>query len=286
MMAIKFGKRQRQSHSIMLLILAWVFAGSDFVIAKEPEKPWLIHLPGIAGERNIDRGLITGLGAGGIKAEFEIYDWTGDQKGLGALQNEDRHTEEAKNVAERLTRRFRNNPQLPIYLTAHSAGTGIAVWALEQLPDDVKIESLVMLAPALSPQYDLSRALKHVKKKVYVFASEYDNVVLGTGTKVFGTVDGVKSEAAGLNGFIQPNDADIEEYRKLCPQPYDLAWGTQYGNVGSHISCMKLSFAREYIAVLLRTGSPPVIVKAVTTQPSKSIGRPTTQSANTKTAIK
>lgn len=231
--------------------------------------PWLLHLPGIGGERSCDHTLIAGLKEGGVEAECEIYDWTQGEIGIAALQGHEHHMDEAQKVADMLTKQFYANPQVPIYLTAHSAGAGIATWALERLPKEVKVEVVCMFAPALSPGYDLSKALAHVNKKAYVFASPYDYVVLGTGTKAFGTVDGVKCEAAGLNGFVKPENGDAEQYRKLSPQEYNAAWGVRYGNVGGHISCMRTKFAREYVAMLMRTGAPPANAnKLPTTQPA------------------
>ena len=63
------------------------------------------------------------------------------------------------------------------------------------------ILTVFLLASALSPEYDLSKALGHVRGKVYVFTSPGDSLVLGTGTRLFGTIDGIKSDAAGLNGL-------------------------------------------------------------------------------------
>jgi hypothetical protein len=125
-----------------------------------------------------------------------------------------------------------------------------------------------MFAPALSPDFDLSNALRHVVHKAYAFTSPYDMIVLSTGTKLFGTVDGVKCEAAGLNGFVCPRTADEEQYKKLCPQPYNKAWAIKYGNVGSHICSMRPKFAKDYVATLFLTGAPPPDANP-TTQPAK-----------------
>ena len=97
------------------------------------------------------------------------------------------------------------DPKLEITLTSHSGGTGIAVWALEKMPEGMQVQTLVLLASALSPDYDLSKALRHVRGKAYVFYSQNDQVVLGAGTRLFGTIDGVKSDAAGLIGFRMPD---------------------------------------------------------------------------------
>src|SRR5207244_4975619 len=109
---------------------------------------------------------------------------------------------------------YRADPHRRIIITSHSAGTGIAVWALENLPDNVQIATLLMMQSALSPTYDLSKALAHVRGQAYSFWSILDPVV-GGGTKLLGTVDRVNTEAAGHVGFISPKSADPGQYQKL-----------------------------------------------------------------------
>jgi hypothetical protein len=219
--------------------------------------PWFLHLNGIGGERVVDHTLISGLRAGGFEADYQIYDWTGGDIGITALQQRERHPAEARKVADLIIKQYQAHPTTPVYLSCHSGGTAIMTWALELLPDDVKVESVFMFAPALSPQYDLSKALRHVKQKLYVFSSPHDFVVLGHGTRMFGTMDGVRCDAAGLNGFVQPKACDAEQYKKLVPQPYQRGWALRYGNVGSHICGMRTKFVRDYVAKILMTGQIP-----------------------------
>jgi len=214
-----------------------------------PPRPYLLHLPGIGGKRSIDRTLVRGLEEGGVNAEVEIYDWTGEDPGLSALYAAQRNREQATIVARKITGLYREDPRRTIYLTGHSGGTGIAVWALEQLPDDVRIESLLLLASALSPQYDLSKALRHVRGKAYTLSSEFDPV-LGFGTRMFGTIDGVRTDAAGRVGFKQPEGADEAQYAKLVEIPYDRAW-IPLRHIGDHIGPMMRPFAREVLAPLV-----------------------------------
>jgi len=238
--------------------------------AKETPRPWLLHLNGIGGERVCDHTLLSGLTAGGFDADFHIYDWTEGETGIVALQRHATHPIEARKVADLIIQQFNANPTTPIYVTGHSGGAAILTWALELLPDQIKVESACMFAPALSPEYDLTKALRHVKGKLFVFSSPHDFVVLSTGTRMFGTMDGVRGDAAGLKGFVQPRTADAEQYKKIVPQPYQRSWALRYGNVGSHICALRPKFARDYVARLLLTGKPPAdddAAAAPTTQP-------------------
>jgi hypothetical protein len=220
-----------------------------------PEAPYLLHLPGIGGHMGIDDALLNGLKEGGISGTIALYDWTDIDRGLPALGNQTRHREQAQIVAKRLTDYARTHPGSPITITCHSAGCGIAVFALEQLPDDVRIEQLLMMQSALSPEYDLSKALRHVRKSVYSFYSPYDPV-LDWGTRGFGTVDRVFTQAAGRVGYQRSASGDETQYLKLIQFPYDSAW-LKLGNVGDHIGPMNRRFAREILAPLLLTGHLP-----------------------------
>jgi hypothetical protein len=94
---------------------------------------------------------------------------------------------------------------------------------------------------------------------------------------MFGTMDGVRGDAAGLKGFVQPRTGDAEQYKKIVPQPYQRSWALRYGNVGSHICALRPKFARDYVARLLLTGKPP--------SDDDAASAPTTQPVAAKTAL-
>jgi hypothetical protein len=241
----------------------------------EKPKPWLLHLPGIAGDTWIDRRLLQGFHDAAFAGEIEIYDWTGDHAGLVALKARQYNDAEAQKIADKITARYRADPRTPILLTSHSGGTGLCVWALEKLPADVMVERVMLLSSALSPGYDLSKALSHVRGKVYAFSSPNDALVLGAGTSLFGTIDGRKCQAAGLCGFACPETADKDQYAKLVPVPYDPVW-VKYGNIGDHIGVTSRAFSEAIVAPILmgKEPAPP------TTRPSvRMVGKPTTRPA-------
>jgi pimeloyl-ACP methyl ester carboxylesterase len=239
--------------------------------------PFFLHLPGIGGKRRLDTGMVRAFQQGGFTGEVEIYDWTGQVAGLKALLDTERDKQQAKIVAEILTRRFDADPSARIILCSHSGGGGIAVWALEDLPARVKIDTLLLLAPALSPRYDLSNALSHVSGRAYVFSSDQDPV-LGLGCRMFGTIDGVKTDAGGRVGFTEPAGGDDAEYAKLVPMPWVPAW-EYLDNFGDHVGSMTRRFARLALAPLVLEGRMPTTQP--TTQPfAQPLAQPTTRSTN------
>ena len=249
--------------SALLALTALVLAMAAPVRAENRKAPedYLLHLPGISGYHWLDKQFLAGLRGGGFAGDIDVRDWPGDEPGLAALFARRRNDAEAKVVADMIVERARTHPRVRIVLTGHSGGAGIAVWALEKLPADVKVDTVLLLAPALSPEYDLTKALGHVRGKVYAYTSTLDAVVLGAGTTTFGTIDGVKCSAAGRYGFVVPEDADVvpvvkEAYTKLVQMPYDAKWMRE-GNVGDHIGPMGFRFARNVVAQVVLTGEAP-----------------------------
>ncbi|HEY0010115.1 MAG TPA: hypothetical protein VGB55_15430 [Tepidisphaeraceae bacterium] len=234
-----------------IVLAAVAVLGMDLPARSEQARPVvLIHLPGIAGELPVDRLMVRGLIDGGVSSEVEIIDWTGPRRGVLALSSIEANKLEAAALAKKIESLYRSEPRPRIVLTSHSGGTGIAVWALEMLPPDVQIDSLAMIASALSAGYDLSPALRHVRGRVHSFHSPYDNVLLSTGTRMLGTIDRVNTDAAGYAGFKRPAHVNEADYAKLVQHPYDAAW-MQYNNAGGHIGPMMPPFAEKVIAPML-----------------------------------
>jgi pimeloyl-ACP methyl ester carboxylesterase len=218
----------------------------------------------------IDRDLVAGLKDGGWAGPIDIYDWTENDPGLDALMARKRNQREAEKVAKWIEDKVRKDPDLRITITSHSAGTGIAVWALEKLPDDVHVDSLVMLASALSPDYDLSKAMKHVRGKVHNFYSLNDTIVLGAGTTMFGTIDGKKTVAAGLEGFKAQPVGEKPEYARLVQHPWIKEY-LAFENAGTHIGYMAQPWVSHVLAPLViePRGDRDTVIALPTTQPDK-----------------
>jgi pimeloyl-ACP methyl ester carboxylesterase len=235
---------------VALLASCALGAAPSAVPATQPAL--LIYLPGISGLLGPGRRLGTALDSGGFDALYRVFDWTDGDPGLDALRAYARNQDQAQDLANRLAGQRIGDPDRPILLIAHSGGAGVAVWALEKLPKEIQVRGVILLAPALSPSYDLSRALRHVSGKMIVFYSPRDQWILDVGTKLFGTIDRVQTEAAGLNGFHIPPGADPAQYHKLIQIPYDPAWAA-LGNPGDHMGPLAGRFVRTILTPLLRS---------------------------------
>lgn len=216
---------------------------------------YVLYLPGISAYRSIDRAMIRGLVDGSETAragKVRIYNWSAYDAGMGALLGYKRNRAEADVVEKVIEKAWREKPERPIYVVAHSGGCGVTAWAMETLPAEVKVEQVVLLAPAVSPGFDLRGMMRHVRGKVWAFTSENDPV-LGSMTKVLGTIDRVNSESAGLRGFVVPAGAEEVYGEKLRAMPYREEWW-KLQNTGDHIGWLEHDFSKEVLAPLLVPG--------------------------------
>jgi pimeloyl-ACP methyl ester carboxylesterase len=213
-------------------------------------RPYLLHFPGVSGVTRVDRNLFAGLKLGGLDADYDFYDWTGPDKGVNALHSYQHNHIEATLAAAQVAAHFRAHPDSRIILTSHSGGGAIAIWTLEQLPADVHVASVLLLAPAISPDYDLTKALRHVDGKLSLFSSTGDELILGIGCRLCGTMDGKMTDAAGRVGFTRPATGDPLEYAKLEQHPYEKQWDW-LGNYGDHIGPMSRPFAAKILTPLV-----------------------------------
>jgi hypothetical protein len=221
-----------------------------------PIETYHLHLPGIGGESFVQQWWCREIQAAGPTTRSDLYDWTGRRWPITVLQSVARNKDASWKVAEQIVSLRRAHPDARIVISSESGGAGPTVWALEDLPDDVLVDQVVMIAPALSPDYDLSRALRHVRGNAYAFISAGDNFVLAWGTRTYGTIDGKNVEAAGHVGFVKPAGTDATQYAKLVQISHQPAWA-KYLNFGGHGGAMSPAFAKYVIAPLIARGEIP-----------------------------
>src|SRR6187399_273567 len=71
--------RMTAAPAIMSILVVCVLTSQTRAADSEP---YLLHLPGIGGHMRIDDMVTSGMELGGIRAKYEIHDWTGENTGM------------------------------------------------------------------------------------------------------------------------------------------------------------------------------------------------------------
>jgi pimeloyl-ACP methyl ester carboxylesterase len=140
------------------------------------------------------------------------------------------------NAAARLARTVKairkDAPNLPIFFVGHSGGAHVVLRTAEMLPEK-SIDRIIVLAPAVSSTYDLTRALKTSRGGIDNFYSLEDNLLEHMAAHV-GTADGLKCPAAGVVGFrlASSDKKDLEAYKNVR----QYRWTQDFCGGGGHYS--------------------------------------------------
>lgn len=219
------------------------------------EQGYTVVLPGCMGNKALDPNVIKGLTDADIPSAIEMYDWTnGSANLLYNLRGLKRNRREAKKLAERIVDYQDKYPGRPVYLVGYSGGAGMAVMALEELPAERSVSSVVLLAPILAADYDLRVALSRAEWGIHNFYSTYDVPVLMVLSTAFGTMDGRHTIAAGAIGFKTPKDLQGEDRRwyedTLVQHPYTFDMAAD-GHWSDHFGWTKSGFIQHWVAPLV-----------------------------------
>ncbi len=200
-----------------------------------------LYVPGAGNVDFGDAGLREGLAAAGYKGQVASLTWTLTFN--PALDQAVRiHARLAASELARLIESYVDKfPGRRINLVGLSAGTGIVIWALEDLKRGYQVDEVVLLASSLSCDYDVSKALAKVKGTLHNYYSEQDMVLAGP-MKVFGTIDlkyGV--DGAGAVGLKRARSDRVVNVR----------WRPEfekYGYYGGHTDATSPKFVQAFIA--------------------------------------
>lgn len=180
------------------------------------------------------------------------------QTGLGLvidhLADVDYKRTRARQLAAEIVAFAAIHPDAPIGLIAHSAGSAVAIFALEELPPNIKLHRIVLLGASISADYDLTSALAHVGDKLYVFVSPADPM-LSLAVPLVGTADRSTEPApsAGLNGFRLPNGASALTRQLYAERIETIPWRPDFatnGYRGGHFDVLNPDFVSAHIAPL------------------------------------
>ena len=146
------------------------------------------------------------------------------------LQAHERNTATALQLAEEIVQWRRDHPDELLYLFGYSGGAGLAAMIVSELPEDVNVDRLVMMAPAISLDFPIEeRVLPRVTEFAVSYASNFD-VQVDWGTRTFGTIDRVNGAGAGSRGFNSADPRLLQWHWTVS----DRAWGHR-GNHRSYL---------------------------------------------------
>lgn len=202
-----------------------------------------------------------GLQEGGYTGAVEVITWQGLTH-AGDQMNLARNREKGTEFAASIRTYRRAHPNTRINIIALSAGTGVATWALEYLPEGVMVDQVVFLGCSLSSRYDMTRALRRIQGQLYVLYAPGDPI-LAKVVWYTGTVDRAPAEegVAGLRGFRLPavRGPDTErQYSKVLNVPWRIDF-SDVGYNGGHIDCTSRLFVRTYIAPVIMGNDEPLV---------------------------
>ncbi len=165
------------------------------------ERGRLLILPGVGNTRFQFAGLAEAASRQLPNFHVDVRPWGIPFLTLHNLRAHARNAATAESIAAELAAWRREHPADKLYLVGYSGGGGIATLVTASLPADVAIDRLILIAPAISPDYPLAeRVLPHVRELAVSFASGRD-LQVGWGTRELGTIDRVYTKSAGAVGF-------------------------------------------------------------------------------------
>jgi len=222
------------------------------------ERGLVVCLSGAGGMMGETDRLRDGLASGGVDRAIETFAWSqgevlADQSDLRANRRK------AAELARRVENYLAEHPGRPVHLVGVSAGTGLVVWALEELQPPHAVTGAVLISSSLDTHYDLTAALEKVQDRVYSFNSVADTV-LSLGVTWAGTVDRSGGVAGGLVGFSPPDRASAKTKALYRERLAEFSWwpgDMVLGHLGDHLGATNPAFVRQRIAPLvLGRGAP------------------------------
>ena len=217
----------------------------------ELARGYILLLPGIGSHGFHMAPMITGLREGGVNRAIDLDVW--GKRPFGSmvnLTNYEANHKESLRLAGKVEEYRRAHPDAPITIVGYSGGAGMAVFTAEALPEDVALDRIVLIGAALSPHYDLSKAISRCSRGVVSIYSELDWATLGAGTEMLGTMDRQKTASAGYIGFRNPNDQLLAR-NGLTQIPWVPAW-RKLGHAGNHTGYLSKWWARDVLAPQLK----------------------------------
>jgi pimeloyl-ACP methyl ester carboxylesterase len=193
-----------------------------------------------------------------------VRTWGPAYDSLGNLWAYERNRREAALIAEEIAECRRKRPEATIYLAGFSGGGGMAVFVAEALPEGVQVDRLILVAAAISDDYEVrERVLPRVREFTVNYVSPLD-AQLSIGTRLAGNMDGGTDGSAGHVGFDRSDPALVQIHWRP-----EMLFLLHFGNHLSYLSapwqraCLMPAFERDMTAeglcMRFKLTQPPVI---------------------------
>ena len=212
-------------------------------------------------------GVTRGLAAAGYTGDVEVFTWSMTLNPLLDQAIPIGARLRASSLAQKIVRYRERYPNNPVNVISLSAGTGPALFAVEGLPDGVKVNNVVLLGASLSSEYDVSKALSRMTGRIYCYYSAHDGIL--TGVPVIGTIDGKRGvELAGRAGIKAPPGMEDRVVNiGWLPEWSELGWD------GGHLDQASDTFVQYQVArhVMDRVPSQPAALRQTRTFPEAAL---------------
>jgi pimeloyl-ACP methyl ester carboxylesterase len=235
--------------AIPAALLAILAAGCATPVVAPRGPNTVIVVPGIGGDGGVYAQVVHALQDAGSRDCLCVFNW-GCSWALFpiTLSSSGLHHDTERRLAQHVIQWRKDHPGSRIVLVGHSAGAGVIVGMLGRLDDSTTVGPVILLAPALSPDFDLRPALDHVTC-IHVFYSGGDWFWQGIGSTIFGGYDGVHRDGAGRKGFSLVQLSD-DQKRKVVQHPWQPQW-KDLGEDGGHFDWMSEPFVAKVLAPLI-----------------------------------
>jgi pimeloyl-ACP methyl ester carboxylesterase len=196
----------------------------------------ILVLPGVYNTRLPFTPLARFLGERLPNLHVDIRPWGTPLRPFHNLAARARNLATAERIAREVARwRVEHAGEL-LYVIGFSGGGGLATLVAAALPTSITIDRLILVAPAISPNVGVvATVLPHVREFIAVFTSARD-LQVGWGTRVFGTIDRVRTASAGAIGFPESH-----------PRLLQWSWSSAalgQGHHGNHLSYLRPRWQR------------------------------------------
>lgn len=256
-----------------LMSLGCQGSNTAYLTPERMDRGLVIILPGIEGESTFNRDIRRGLEQSGLYCAMPIHHWGRPIPIAGPLINQVDvlgNRLAGKGIARSIVDYRNSYPGRPVYVVGHSGGGGVAIFAVEALPDGYEVDGVVLLSASISAGYNLTEALQKSRHGIVSFFSRADVGLLVVGTTLAGNVDGARGPGAGAFGFDLPkHDADpgrLQAYHKLYQVGLDSR--KEGGFLKAHSSTTRMGFVAYNVAPWICSSHWPPGTPAVSKKPA------------------